>query len=231
MQWVLIALSVIIILLLVVLFLKLKVIIHYSHQNDNDHLKVTFKALFGLIKYKINIPVIKVAENSPAFVVKEKVEVGPQEKDQKEDTKKFTAHELLNSFQDMQHLLKHVRGFYKIIRSFLRKVTLSNLEWKTVIGVGDASATGMITGAFWTVKGSIIGLTSSLVKMKTIPQIMVTPDFNRAVSETSFQCMIHFRIGYAIFAGIKLLKYWKGGKPHFKTKPLSALSGSKTKSV
>lgn len=231
MKFFLMALLVIVLLLIFIMFLKLKVIIRYYHGNDNDHLKITFKALFGLIKYKINIPVIKVAEDAPAIVVKEEIETGPQEKVKQKDTKKFTAHELLQSFQDMKQLLEHVVGFYKIIRSFLRKVTMSELEWFTVVGVGDAAATGMISGAFWTVKGSLLGIISSFVKMRTMPKIMITPSFNRAVSETSFQCMIHFRIGHAIFAGIKLLKHWKGGKPHFKTKPLANLSGDKANSL
>lgn len=231
MHWLWIALFIIVLLVFIIMFLKLKVIIRYYHRNDNDHLKITFKALFGLIKYKINIPVIKIAEDSPSLVVKEKVEKGPQEKDKESDTKKFSAEELLKSFQDMKQLLTHIGGFYKIVRSFLRKVTVSNFEWNTAIGVGDASATGIITGAFWTVKGSMIGLISTLVKMKTIPHIMITPIFNRAVSETSFQCMIQFRIGHAIFAGIKLLKHWKGGKPRFKTKPLAKITSDKAKSI
>lgn len=212
------------------MLLKLKVIVDYYHGNDDDHLKITFKTLFGLIKYKINIPVIKIAEDSPSLVVEEKVETGPKEKDKKQDTKKFSAEEMLNSFQDMQQLLKHVAGLYKIVRSFFKKVTVSNLEWYSLVGVGDASYTGMLTGAFWTVKGSMLGVISSLMKVRTIPKIMITPEFNRAVSETSFRCMIQFRIGHAIFAGIKLIKYWKGGIPRFKTKPLSALS-NKAKSV
>lgn len=228
--WVLIVIGAIFLLLALFMLLRLNIIIDYYHGNHNDHLKITFKTLFGLIKYKINIPVIKVAEDSPSLIVEEKIEAGPKEKDKQQDTKKFTAEEMLQSFQDMQMLLKHVAGFYKIIRSFLRKVTVSNFEWNSRIGVGDASYTGMLTGAFWAVKGSIIGLVSSFMNVKTNPIIMITPEFNRALAETSFRCMIHFRIGHAIFVGIKLIKYWKGGRPRFKTKPLSILS-NKAKSV
>ncbi len=230
MIWVLLSLVVIILILCTILFLKLKVFIDYYHGNDNDHLEITLRALFGLLKYKVNVPVIKVAEDSPSLVVHKKVGVGNEEKDKKHEKVKFTAEEILHSIQDMQHFLKHVSGFYKIVRSFLKKVTVSRIEWITVVGVGDAAYTGMLTGAFWTAKGSLLGLISTLMKVKTIPKIMITPEFNRAISQTSFQCMIHFRIGHAIFAGIKLIKFWKGGRPNFKSKPLSIFS-SKTKSV
>ncbi|MGG0719791.1 DUF2953 domain-containing protein [Robertmurraya massiliosenegalensis] len=231
MMWVFIALAVIVVLIISVMLLKLIVIIDYYHNKDDDRFKITFKTFFGLIKYKINVPVIKIAEDSPEIVVKEKIETGAQEKDKKQDTKKFSAKDILQSIQDMDQFVKHVVGLHHIIRSFLKKVTMANLEWRTTIGISDAAYTGMLTGVFWTVKGSLVGLLTSLLKVKTLPNLMVTPDFNRTVNETSFRCMIHFRIGHAIFAGIKLLKFWKGGKPHFKTKPLSILSGNKAKSV
>jgi hypothetical protein len=43
--------------------------------------------------------------------------------------------------------------------------------------------------------------------------------------------MIQFRIGQAMLAGLKLIKFWKGGRPDFKTKPLSVLSEKKPKSL
>ncbi|TKC15804.1 DUF2953 domain-containing protein [Robertmurraya kyonggiensis] len=233
MMWVAIAVVAIILLIIVVLIMKISVIIDYYHGNDDDHLKITLKALFGLLRYKINIPVIKMDKDSPAIVVKENVEmkVGPQENEQKKGKEKFTVDELLASLKDMKLLLKHVAGLHRIIRSFLKKVTVSKVEWNTIVGVGDAAYTGMLTGAIWTVKGSIIGLMCSLMKVQETPQIMITPDFNRSISQTSLKCMIHFRIGHAIFAGIKLFKYWKGDIPQFKTKPLSSIFGNKTKSV
>ncbi|MFE8704180.1 DUF2953 domain-containing protein [Cytobacillus sp. FJAT-54145] len=203
----------------------------YYHAQDNDDLVIKFKALFGLIQYKIKVPLIKLDENSASIVVKEKVEQGPQEKNIQSEKRKITPNEMLKSFSDMRELLNHVVALHTIIRKFLKKVTVKNLEWQSVIGVGDAAYTGMITGAFWAIKGSIVGLVSNYMKVKVVPNIMITPNFQQAISQTSLKCMIEFRIGHAILAGIKLFKFWKGGKPRFKTKPLSVLSGDKTKSV
>ncbi|WP_077214247.1 DUF2953 domain-containing protein [Bacillus dakarensis] len=231
MKWVLLVLLVLLFLLLLFLFTKLRVYIDYYHGQNNDHLEIKFKALLGLIQYKLNVPVMKMDDDSPSLVVKEKVEAGPNEKDKAQDTKKFTPEEMLDSFKDVNQLLKHVVGLYKIVRWFLSKTVVTKMEWNTVVGVGDAAYTGMICGAFWTVKGSLIGLVSTLMKVKTIPQIMVTPNFNATMGQTSFKCMIMFRIGHAMFAGIKLIKYWKGGKPRFRTKPLAHFSQNKTKSI
>ncbi|MEW8972181.1 MAG: DUF2953 domain-containing protein, partial [Mesobacillus sp.] len=92
-------------------------------------------------------------------------------------------------------------------------------------------APGLLTGAFRPDKGGVIGVLSNYMKMKEMPVMTITPSFQQTVSITSFKCMIQVRVGHAILAGIKLVKYWRGGWPEFKSKPLSALSGENTNSV
>jgi len=72
---------------------KLKVSIHYFHFQDDDSLKIECKAWLGLIKYKLNVPLIKVDDNSPTVVIKEEVQSGSTE-----ETKK-------RSRRILQHLL------------------------------------------------------------------------------------------------------------------------------
>ncbi|HAQ08870.1 MAG TPA: hypothetical protein DCR24_15690, partial [Bacillus bacterium] len=83
----------------------------------------------------------------------------------------------------------------------------------------------------WSVKGGLIGVLSHYMKLKDMPVISITPNFQYAITQTSFKCIFQVRVGHAILAGIKLVKYWKGGWPEFKTKPLSVLSGDKTNTV
>ena len=210
---------------------KLNIILYYFHNNDNDHLKVELKAWFGLIKYKMELPLIKIDDNSPTIVTKKEKTAGSQESPEKTETKQYSADDLLNSLQDTKELLTHVISLHRIVRTFVKKISIKKFEWQTLVGVGDAAITGMLTGAIWAIKGSIIGLLSHYTKLKVEPNIMVIPQFQFAVSQTVISCMFQFRIGHAMVAGIKLIKYWKGGKAKFKTKPLSALSNDKTKSV
>lgn len=227
----LLAILLFILLVIIILITKVKIFLDYFHGNDNDHLKVTIKAWGGLLKYKVEIPVIKIDDNSPTLIAEEKVQSGPGEKETKEKTSQVDKNDLLTSLSDFRHLLAHIAGFHKIVRSFLAKVTVRNIEWHTMVGVGDAAATGVLTGAFWAVKGGIIGIISSYMKLKEMPIMSITPSFQYAVSITSFKCMFQVRVGHAILAGIKMVKYWKGGWPEFKTKPLNALSGDKTNTV
>jgi uncharacterized integral membrane protein len=230
-KWLLIAVIALIILLILIMVTKLKVLFHFYHGNDNDHVKIQFKAWFGLIRYKIEVPLIKVDDNSPTLVVEEKKAAGTQEDATNKETKQFSAKDLINSLHDTKEVINHIVSLHRIIRKFLSHVTIRKLEWHTFAGTGDAAHTGMLTGALWAIKGSIIGLISHYTKLKAPPDITVTPHFQFAVSQTAFSCMIHFRVGHAMLAGIKLIKYWKGERPDFKTKPLSALSDEGTKSV
>lgn len=229
MKWILIALAILVLIFILILITKVKVYLYFNHFNDDDHLKIEFKAWFGLIRYKIELPLIKIDDNSPTIVVKQKT--GTDEEEINKDTKQFGAEDLLSSFHDMKELLQKVISLHKIVKKFLRKVTIQKMEWNTTFGLGDAAYTGMLTGAFWAVKGSLIGVVSHYMKLKSYPILSITPQFQFALSQTSISCIFYFRIGHAMLAGIKLIKYWKGGKPDFKSKRLSALSDNKTKSI
>lgn len=230
-RWILIGCFVLLALIIVIIFTKLKVSINYSHFKDNDSLIIEFRALFGLIKYKLNVPLIKIDDDSPTIVVKSKAQSGNEDNTKNKSTKQISAEDVLNKLKDFKTILEHVVQFHRIIRHFLRKVKITKFEWKTKIGTGDAAHTGMLTGAAWTLKGSILALISHYFRLQENPNIFVEPHFQMAVIQTSFRCMFQFRIGHAILAGIKFVKYWKGGRPSFRTKQLAALTNNKTKSV
>jgi hypothetical protein len=231
MKWVLLAILLLIVLIGIIFITKVKIFLDFYHGNDNDHLKITVKAWGGLIKYKVDIPVIKIDDNSPTIVAEEKIETGPNGGSQKEKTAQVDKTDFINSVNDFKQLVVHVSGLHKIIRNFIRKITIRQLEWHTMIGIGDAAATGVIAGATWAVKGSLIGVLSHYMKLRDMPVMSITPNFQHAITITSFKCIFQVRVGHAILAGIKLVKYWKGGWPEFKTKPLSVLSGDKTNTV
>lgn len=230
-KWLVIFLAVLLFLLMIVLATRLTIYLSYDHVQDNDHLKLELRVWFGLFRYKLKIPLIKIDENSPTIVLKQEKQMGHQKKPSKEETKQYSAEDLLNSFKDTKEILTHVIALHKIIRKFLKKITIKEFEWFTVAGIGEAAYTGMLIGALWAVKGSIVGVISLNMKLKVMPKINITPNFQRAYSQTTLRCMFQFRIGHAMLAGIKLIKYWKGGKPKFRSKALSVFSGDKTKSV
>lgn len=231
MKWLVIGLFIFFLLIILIIITKITILFSVLHSQQDNQINVKFKAWFGLITYKISVPLIKLDNDSPSVVYKEKVQTATQQEPNKEDVKKFSAREMINSMHDMKVTLNHVISLHKIVRSFLKKISVTKVEWHSVVGIGDAALTGSLTGALWAAKGGLIGLISHYFKLKEMPIISITPSFQKAISQTNFQCMIQFRIGYAMLAGIKLVKFWKGGRPNFQSEQLKFISKDKAKSV
>ncbi|MFD2446339.1 DUF2953 domain-containing protein [Bacillus sp. CGMCC 1.16607] len=224
MIWLVVALIILFILIVVIIWTKLTIILDYYHGNDNDHLKVEVKIWFGLIKYKKEIPMIKIDDNTPSIVFKEKTKVGQDEKTSSEGVTQIKKDDIRRIFRNARKLLQHVVKLHAISRDFLSKVSVKQFEWHSVIGVGDAAYTGMFTGAVWAIKGSMVGMISHYMKLKEMPKMTVMPNFQKAVSQTRLKCIFQFRIGQAMLAGLKLIKFWKGGLPNFESKKQTVLS-------
>nr|WP_285889623.1 DUF2953 domain-containing protein [Neobacillus niacini] len=230
MVWLYIALSAIILLFLLIIFSKLTIHLNFFHHNDNDELSVVFKLWFGLIKYKINVPLIKIDDNSPSIVVKGNTSMGDSgESESSSKVQQIGKDYIETQLSNAKELIQHVFNMQVIVSKFMKKVMIKRLEWHSLVGVGDAAHTGIITGALWTLKGSVVGMISHFLRLKEMPVLSVTPHFQMAVIQTRITCIIQFRIGYAILAGLKLIKFWKGGRPNFKMN--TAYAKEKTKTV
>ncbi|UTR11392.1 DUF2953 domain-containing protein [Evansella sp. LMS18] len=206
--WILVIL---ILLLLIMPFLKLRVLVTYLHDGKNDDLSLQF-SIFRIIKYTLNVPVIAVDKESPSIVYEEHTDsaLGGTERKQK-----FTVDEFLFDLRKFEQLLNHVVGFHTIIRKFLKKVSMLKLRWVTQIGAEDAALTGSSSGAVWMIKGNVLGIISNYMRLKTAPEIEVIPYFQQIKLKTSLKCMVSFRIGHAILAGIKVLRHMKKGRALF----------------
>ncbi|MBU9714655.1 DUF2953 domain-containing protein [Evansella tamaricis] len=195
------------------IFFKVKVYITYVHDGKDDDLSVKFTLLFGLIKYKIKVPVLAIDDESPSVFYKEKRESALGTKEMEE---KFTLHRFLDDMKHFERFVKRVIGFHTIVRKFMKKVSINEFYWKTLMGTGDAALTGSTSGFLWATKGNIIGIMANYMKLKSEPKIEVVPEFQQMTLKTSFKCMVSFRIGHAILAGIKVLRHLKKGRTLFK---------------
>ncbi|MCH1627591.1 DUF2953 domain-containing protein [Fredinandcohnia quinoae] len=223
MKWFLLILLIIILLLLVITFTKLKVFLHFKHFQDDDYIKIKFSAWFGLLKYTIHIPMVRVDDDSPSIIFKQQSTKSGEKK------KKITWEKIKNSLYDTKKILEHVVKLHHILKGFLKNVTISKFEWHSVLGLGDAAHTGVLVGLGWSLKGTLFSMVSHYMNVQAHPDYSVTPSFQKAISQTELTCMIHFRIGHAMLAGIRLFRSWKGGIPKFKSPSLTKLSDNNTK--
>jgi Protein of unknown function (DUF2953) len=209
------------ILFFLILITKVTVTLDLNHVGDNDQFKIKFRAWFGLLRYTINIPLVKIDDDGPNLIVKEEQKVGSENTNHKGKEKKVTPEDVLNSISDIKEIAEHIVELHKILRRFLKKIKIKKLEWHSQFGIGNAAHTGLLTGAAWAIKGSVIGIISQYLRLIATPVVTITPEFNQYCSRTKLQCIFQFRIGQTILAGIQFIKYWKGGRPKFKNKPFS----------
>lgn len=204
--WVLI---IVLILLILISILKLNININYLHDKDNDDLKIKVSTLFGLIKFRFEVPLIAIDKESPSIVIEEESHSSLGDSEKKD---KVTPNEIARGIEKAKDFLEHIVGFHKIVKKFLKKVKVHQFSWTSVLGIGDAAHTAVLTGVVWGLKGTIVGIISNYMRLNTAPVINVQPHFQLVTSHTELTCMFSFRVGHAILAALQVVKHWKSKK-------------------
>ncbi|MBE3569248.1 MAG: DUF2953 domain-containing protein [Bacillales bacterium] len=208
------------ILILIVLFIAiisatvLHINIIFCHEKENDYVQIQLKIWFGLIRYTIKLPFLKLVKNpkNNEWNLEYETNVSPknQKKTKFHSRNNLTPEELRQMIHKGREFLKNVKDLKKILKHFCRHISVDSLVWESVVGEKNAALTGILTGALWAAKGEFIGLLSKWIRLKTMPKINVVPSFQTPYTKIRLECMLHFRIGYAIIAGLKIVRFWKG---------------------
>lgn len=200
-----------------VLFLMLSLMpivieIKMFRDKANDEVICRFETFFGLIQYKLEIPLIhwiNRKNNTPILEIDTEVESGKTENFIKDNK------ELLNfgEIEKIQDQLAHLYHQYHNILSYIqKKIVLETLSWKTEFGTGDAAVTGILFGILWGIKGNLFAMIQKHIHSKNI-SFHVVPYFDQEIFKTRIHCIITLKIGYAIIASIKFVHvYWKRGE-------------------
>ncbi|ATU27750.1 MULTISPECIES: DUF2953 domain-containing protein [Bacillus amyloliquefaciens group] len=205
------AAAVILILILAWLLMRMKIHLTFEYLHDKDNDKLTFKlsALYGLVRFKKTLPVIKVNSEDASIDVKQ--DTKSEMKGQKKEKKKITYEDVKQSIHRIEMILHQVFQMRQIGASFLAGVRVTKFEWVTVIGIKDAAVTGIAAGGLWAVKGALTAMLYDHLRFIHKPVCEVIPSFQVPASKTHLQCIFFFRFGHLIGAAFKLLKYGRNG--------------------
>jgi hypothetical protein len=199
--------------LIVILSSQVVVVGHLRRLGDNDDVELNIKALYGIIRYKFKVPIIQFTGTS--VQLKEQVsKTNVSANTWSQYYEDIDADKVMKSIDKFKHILEITRNLKGWVRQTLSKVSLIEWKWSTSVGTGDAMWTAMATGALWSVKTSIIGVLSQMVKLKAEPKMIVQPIYLGSVFRTEWSCIAQIRFGYAILAGLQLsvrMRKWKGG--------------------
>ncbi|GBG12078.1 hypothetical protein PAT3040_06939 [Paenibacillus agaridevorans] len=188
------------------------IIAHAKRIGSNDDAEVRIRALFGLIKFKYQIPTAKLE----GLAIKVQEEISTQHAagrgTWKEYNDEINPEKVVSSIEKMKQVLQLTRDLTGWLRKTMTKVELTKWNWSTSIGTGDAMWTAMATGVVWSVQSSVLGVLSQFLQLKAEPVMTVNPLFNRSAFATEWSCIAQIRFGYAILAGLQLLHRMKKSK-------------------
>ncbi|HWP95798.1 MAG TPA: DUF2953 domain-containing protein [Syntrophomonadaceae bacterium] len=91
-----------------------------------------------------------------------------------------------------------------IFKLILRFLILKKIEWKTLVGSGDAMKTALASGALWAGKGLLISELSFQGHIRDL-NILVQPDFYQEIFESRLHCIFKMRIVHIIFVEAYIL--------------------------
>jgi len=220
MGW-LLALLLIGLIIVFLLFIKVTLTLQYTYQGSRHEMKIHISYLFGLIEMEIPVPEFISNANQSSGPMKGKQTTLWEEAMRTEDWP-----EKLINIKNAARIFLRTQG---ILNKFFLSTTVRRFEWRTAAGTGDAAMTGMIAGSIWGIKAGIIKLLAEHTKFKAQPIIEVIPYFQFRVAATSLTCMITFRAGKAIAAGIRFYRNVKTDKRQVSYK-LPALQGEEGRS-
>lgn len=200
---------------------RMTIHIYVSHIGGQSRAAIKIRLLFGLIKMKREFSLLDIAPDdpNPRIVYKSSgAKTAPKEK------KELTWRKVNEQFRKWKSLLQRIYNLHGIIRQFFLHVRIHRLIWSSRIGMDEASATGIMVGAAYSFKDTAIAILRNYLDFRTSPTLSVQPSFEAPAAETAFECMASFRIGNAMWAGVKIVKQWRKGRAGLRSDPDSPIS-------
>ncbi|SHF79282.1 Protein of unknown function [Ornithinibacillus halophilus] len=188
MVWMIIGL-ILFLLLFIIVMSKVNLILHYSYNNHIHCISVAIR-LYGIQLLSIE----RKYENN-------------REKDWLDTLMEIDIQEEVQSFQTDLKTFKHwMKQGTKLFKEAMQQINIKKLDWKTAIGTGDASSTGIVTGSLWMVKGTIIGALHEITNLNKQPSIEMIPNFQQKLLQSKIDCIVSIRIGKAIYMFLKVMR-------------------------
>jgi hypothetical protein len=200
--WILLVLAV---LVLAAWVSNLRMEMHYSRVGENDRFYVYVHGLYGLVRYKYDIPMIKFKGLYQGIDLKTEHVNELNSNLMGEHYNNIDREKILKYYRKFKEILKATLDMKEWIKDTMAQFCCTDMKWITKVGVGDAPETAITTGLVWTVKSSILAYMFKYIHRDVKPDVRVIPMYNQTFFSTELSCIAQIRLGQAIFAGLHLL--------------------------
>ncbi|RAP19020.1 hypothetical protein C2W64_04292 [Brevibacillus laterosporus] len=212
MHWFWGVLIVLFLLLILIMITPIKIFLHYHRKKENDIFTIHIQ-IWKLIKLNYELPMINLKlnkKNQPEVVAKMKKEGDVLSNTESKSS--IDTEDVESWLHRVQELVERIQDFYPIFRQALRHVYCEKLQWQTIIGTGDAAATGTLIGLVLGIKNMLASMLSYYISLQEMPRITVEPMWNATIIRTELSCVLFFRVGHVIVALVRIAIKMKKGR-------------------
>ncbi len=200
-------LSAMIIMTVLLLHVTFYIALDYQRQGADDSLTVTIYCWRKLLFYRMNIPIIAIADHGHLWVETnietEQGEIGSNTSAEIQELWQWIKRviyqpDLLLSL--IRKLHKYIHYYRQLTRRLLTAVCCEKFCWNTRFGTSDAAVTGIMSGLLWSAKADVLYRLTKQIRFVAKPIIGVYPDFQDTGFITEFECIFSLRLGNVINA-------------------------------
>ncbi|MFZ3101921.1 MAG: DUF2953 domain-containing protein [Desulfitobacteriaceae bacterium] len=193
--------------LLISLVIKAVVDFRYTRSDEQDHLVISIKALYGLWKFSIILPTFQLNwAEGPLLEVDQKTKSGTGSIHKAKHRVRFRfwrAGFFLRLLPKTPGILSELQ---KVNLKFNRGIHCTFLRCHCEIGFRDPVQTALVVGSLWAILGTSLARFYRQVTMDTDhPQVQIIPQFQKPGISCEIHCIFKLRLGHIIITGLKLL--------------------------
>jgi len=198
-------LLVLILAVVLVMLSSVQLTLYWNRVGENDEMYVQVRALYGWIKYRLNVPAIQFHNLIDGLTLKVK-QTNENTMDIAKKSKARVDKERIRAiYREGKDLLQHTEGFNAWLKRTLGVFRCTQLKWSTGIGAGDAVQTAVLAGTLWTIKSAAVGLLTKYVPLAAVPKLAVNPQYNRTSFQIQFVCVVQAKAAALGLSGCRLI--------------------------
>lgn len=201
-------------------WLPLRVRVWLNRQQGDDEGLLEVDYLFGLLRWKRKLfsvrvqgskegPSVSVNHGQPAESQSSQSWTPTPEGAKNRNHTELTTEEVWRFLKEWSRWKDAFDRLRPIVRHLLKRTWFRQFQVQLTIGTSEVVSTGLAYGATWSLINSFLAPLTYWSNFPERPHVNISADFEKARLEGSAKCIVEVRLGYAIFAGLRLARVWK----------------------
>ncbi|MCL5935016.1 MAG: DUF2953 domain-containing protein [Firmicutes bacterium] len=192
------------VILIFIVVIPVELRVRYGREGENDLLGMELFLWPGIkFRYRILMPDLHTSLQKTILRYKSSLEKGSGEVVAGE-RKKITIPGLMEMYRQYLFWNDIFNVILPSINYIKNRTKIIRLKWITKFGLRDPYQTGISSGIIWSIKGFMVSLLCSQIRLAEEPVLLIIPDFSKTCLATSFICILKTRTGYILFSALRV---------------------------